>query len=130
LISTRKRISSNGKFENIVGYSRALKAGNLIFVSGTTGVDSNGELVSSDAHAQAKKAIENIETALRKGGSSLDDVVRTRVFVTQYTDWKEVARVHKEAFDKILPASSMLVCNFLDPRILVELEADAIVHDE
>lgn len=125
----RRRVSSNGKYEKIVGYSRAVRVGNMVFVSGTTGVDSNGELVSSKAGEQARKTIENIGDALKKSGSSLGDVVRTRVFVSPKVEWSSVARAHQQAFDKILPASSMLVCNFLDPRILVEMEADAVISE-
>lgn len=124
----RQRISSSGKFEKVVGYSRVVKAGNLIFVSGTTGTDSSGQLVSKhDSYAQAKKSIENIDSALKRAGASLMHVVRTRVFVSPNAEWRSVAKAHEEAFRTILPASSMLVCNFLDPNILVEIEADAVV---
>ncbi len=104
-----------------------VKAGNLVFVSGTTGTDPNGRLVSNDSYAQAKQTIQNIESALEKTGAALTNVVRTRVFLSPNADWRSVARAHEEAFGSILPASSMLVCNFLDPGILVEIEADAVL---
>ena len=97
----------------------------MIFVSGTSGVIEGFQ--GSDPYAQARRAIENIENVLKRSGASLQDVVRTRVFLTRGTDWKEVARAHEEFFGNILPASSMLVCEFLDPKILVEIEADAVV---
>ena len=125
---SRQKFSSSGKFEKVVGYSRAVKVGNFIFVSGTTGTDADGKLVSAqDSYAQTKKAIENIESALSKAGASLMHVVRTRVFVRADADWHSVAKAHEESFHSILPASSMLVCSFLDPNILVEIEADAVV---
>ena len=123
----RQNISSSGRFEKIIGYSRVVKAGNLVFVSGTTGTDQSGRLVSNDSYAQAKQTIQNIESALEKTGAALTNVVRTRVFLSPNADWRSVARAHEEAFGSILPASSMLVCNFLDPGILVEIEADAVL---
>ncbi|HZW58466.1 MAG TPA: RidA family protein [Nitrososphaerales archaeon] len=119
---TRKNFSSNGKYESIVGYSRAVKVGDFIFVSGTTGVGSE----PADSYNQAKRAIENIKIALTQAGSSLEEVVRTRIFVHPNADWKGIARAHQESFGSILPANTMLVSNFLDPKILVEIEADAI----
>ena len=125
---SRQNVSSNGKFEKIVGYSRAVRFGNMIFVSGTTGTDTRGSLVSDeDSYAQVKQAIQNIQTALEKVGASLRDVVRTRVFVSTKANWKDIAKAHLEFFGSIMPASSMLVCSFLDPKILVEIEADAAV---
>jgi enamine deaminase RidA (YjgF/YER057c/UK114 family) len=123
----RQNISSGVKFEDLVGYSRAVKIGNQIFVSGTTGVDYADSKSPPDAYSQAKKAIENIDATLRKLGSSLGDVVRTRVFIRSDVGWEDVAKAHVEAFSKIRPASTMLSTGFLDPRILVEIEADAVV---
>ncbi len=128
IMSSRQNISSGGKFEKVVGYSRAVKFGNMIFISGTTGTDSMGNLVSDDdSYVQAKQAVRNIQTALEKAGASLSDVVRTRVFVSAKADWQDIAKAHLEFFSSIAPASSMLVCSFLDPKILVEIEADAVV---
>jgi len=125
---SRQNISSGGKYEKVIGYSRAVKFGNMVFVSGTTGTDSTGSLVSEvDSYAQAKQAIQNIQIAVEKAGASLSDVVRTRVFVSARANWQDVGRAHLEFFGSIMPASSMLVCSFLDPRILVEIEADAAV---
>jgi len=116
------------KFEGIVGYSRAVKIGNMIFVSGTTGVDyeAGPGQKQRNAYLQAKRAIENIGSALSKLGSSLSDVVRTRVYIRADVDWRDVARAHLEAFSSVLPASTMITAGFLDPRILVEMEADAV----
>jgi len=125
---SRQNISSGGKYEKVIGYSRAVKFGNMVFVSGTTGTDSTGSLVSEvDSYAQAKQAIQNIQIAVEKAGASLSDVVRTRVFVSARANWQDVGRAHLEFFGSIMPASSMLVCSFLDSRILVEIEADAAV---
>lgn len=126
-MTNRKNYSSGVKFEGIVGYSRAVKVGNQIFVSGTTGVDYEaGTDAASDAYSQTKKAIQNISSALSNLGGSLSDVVRTRVFIRADVDWKDVARAHQEAFGPVLPASTMITAGFLDPRILVEIEADAV----
>ncbi len=126
-MTDRQNLSSGVKFEGIVGYSRAVKVGNQIFVSGTTGVDYAASSDSgADAYSQTKKAIENINSALVKLGSSLSDVVRTRVFTRPDVDWHDVARAHLEAFGSVLPASTMISAGFLDPRILVEIEADAV----
>ena len=127
----RERVSSGVKFEKIVGYSRAVRVGNQIFISGTTGADLTGNQGSkpTDAYSQTKKAIANIDLTLQKLGSSLQDVVRTRVFVRADADWMQIAKAHEESFGSILPASTMLVGLFLDPRILVEIEADAIAEE-
>ncbi len=127
-LSKRVNISSDGKYEKVVGYSRAVRAGNMIFISGTTGVDEDGKLVSKDdSYVQSKTAIENIVSIMLRMNSSLRDVVRTRVYVSASADWRGIARAHAEFFGDILPASSMIVCDFLEPKILVEIEADAIV---
>jgi enamine deaminase RidA (YjgF/YER057c/UK114 family) len=126
-MTSRKNYSSGVRFEGIIGYSRAVKVGNQIFVSGTTGVDYEAPAGSeSDAYSQTKKAIENISKALSNLGGSLSDVVRTRIFVRADADWNDVGRAHQEAFGSVLPASTMITTGFLDPRILVEIEADAV----
>lgn len=122
----RQNLTSGVKFEKIVGYSRAVKVGNQIFVSGTTGVDYSADSTAPSAYLQAKKAIENIDSALQRLEGSLADVVRTRVFIRSDVDWQDVARAHEEAFSSVLPASTMVSTGFLDPRILVEIEADAV----
>jgi enamine deaminase RidA (YjgF/YER057c/UK114 family) len=126
-MATRRNISSGVKFEGIVGYSRAVRVGDQVFVSGTTGVDySEGPGQEGDTYTQTKRAIENIGSALAKLGCSLSDVVRTRIFIRHGVDWKEVARAHLEAFASVMPASTMVGTDFLDSRILVEIEADAV----
>ena len=126
-MTDRQKVSSGVKFEGIVGYSRAVKIGNLVFVSGTTGVDYAASPDSDvDAYSQTKRAIENINSALIRVGSSLSDVVRTRVFIRPDVDWHDIARAHREAFGSVLPASTMISVGFLDPKILVEIEADAV----
>jgi enamine deaminase RidA (YjgF/YER057c/UK114 family) len=125
-MTDRRNLSSGVKFESIVGYSRAVRVGNQIFVSGTSGVDYESSENKSDPYMQTKTAIGKIESALTKLGSSLSDVVRTRVFVGQDVDWQEVAKAHLEAFGSVMPASTMVSTGFLDRRILVEIEADAV----
>lgn len=125
-MAPRQNISSGVKFEGIVGYSRAVKVGEMIFVSGTTGVDYGSGEEAKGAYLQTKSAIENISSALSKLGGSLADVVRTRVYIRADVDWQEVARAHLEAFAFVRPASTMVTAGFLDQRILVEIEADAV----
>jgi enamine deaminase RidA (YjgF/YER057c/UK114 family) len=128
-LKPRERVSSGGKYEELVGYSRAVKAGKLIFVSGTGSVDPHRENAGSneEVYIQTKEALKTIEQALHKLGGSLEDVVRTRVFVRSDADWKLAAKAHQETFEKIKPASTWLVGLFLDPKILVEIEADAVL---
>ncbi|HEY6283213.1 MAG TPA: RidA family protein [Nitrososphaerales archaeon] len=125
-MTSRENFSSGVKFEGIVGYSRAVRFGKQIFVSGTTGVDYDAGDSGPDAYSQTRKAIQNISVALSKLGASLSDVVRTRVFIRSDVDWHDVAKAHQEAFGSVLPASTMITAGFLDPRILVEIEADAV----
>lgn len=124
----RTNLSTNTKWEPIVGYSRAVKKGPFIVVSGTTSTDENGQIIGvGDTYHQAKQAIRNIESALKKLGSGLNDVVRTRIFLTNIGDWKEVGRAHDEFFDGIRPASTMIgVRSLVDSNMLVEIEAEAI----
>lgn len=128
----RQNISSGAKWESIVGYSRAVKIGNHLWVAGTTATDESGEVVGrGDAGEQTRYILAKIERALKEGGATLNDVVRTRIFATDISQWEAIGRVHGEVFANIRPASTMVeVSKLIDPDHLVEIEIDAfIAHD-
>jgi enamine deaminase RidA (YjgF/YER057c/UK114 family) len=130
-MSDRLNIHTGAPWESIVGYCRAVRVGAHVAVTGTAAVGENGEVVGvGDANIQTRRCLEIIERALKDAGASLSDVVRTRIYVTDISQWEAIGRAHGEAFGEIFPATAMVeVSGLIDPDMLVEIEADAIVTD-
>ncbi len=128
-MADRKNVSSVSRYEDVIGFSRAVRVGDLVFVSGTVAWGPDGKLVGAgDVYAQAKQTLANIEGYLREAGATLKDVVRTRIYLTDIGRWQEVARSHREAFGDVRPASSLLeISSLAEPEMLVEIEAVAVV---
>ena len=125
----KQRVSAGTIWGEVVGYSRAIRAGNMIVVSGTAPSDEKGNLVGKgDVYAQTVYSIKKIQKALEELGGSLDDVVRTRIYTTDITGWKDIAKAHREFFGKSRPANTMVhVSSLIDPDMMVEVEADAVI---
>ena len=125
------KVNTNAKWETQIGYSRAVRAGNIIEVSGTSAIDRDRIIASGDAYQQTRFIIQKIERAINEAGGSLEDVVRTRIYVTNIKDWDAIGRAHGEFFSEIKPATTMVeVTSLIDPNFVVEIEATAILPEE
>lgn len=129
VVTERRRISSNSPYEDVIGFSRAVRVGDTVYVSGTVAWGDNGKLVGEgDVYLQARQTLRNIERALREAGATMRDVVRTRIYLTDIDRWREAARAHAEAFAEVRPAASMVeVSRLAEAAMLVEIEAVAVV---